>query len=261
MTSDTVRTALIGFTGFVGSNLERKREFTDRYNSSNISDIRGKHFDEVVVAAAKAEKWRINQDPASDLAHIEELEQILASFTTDRLVLISTVDVYATPVEVDELTSIELAGLHPYGAHRYRLEEFVHRTFSNHQVVRLPGLFGPGLKKNVIYDLLHDNNVDRIHHAGSFQYYDLTRLAADLERLNTLDADLVNITAAPLRTDLIAEICFGMPFTNGPVGVVAGSYDVRSIYASDTDGYHYSAEESLAALKQFVSAERSGVRA
>lgn len=258
MTQATGRTALIGYTGFVGSNLANLRSFTDRFNSANIAEIHGQHFDEVVVSAARAEKWRINQDPASDRVHIQELEQILGNFTTDRLVLISTVDVYARPVEVDERTPIDLDQLHPYGAHRYRLEQFVRQTFTESQVVRLPGLFGPGLKKNVIYDLLHDNNVDRIHRAGSFQYYDLTRLADDLERFRTLDAGLVNVTAAPLRTDQIARACFGMDFTNEPAGVSPGSYDVRSVLAVSGDGYHYSAEETLASLQRFVAAEASG---
>ena len=40
-------------------------------------------------------------------------------------------------------------------------EDFCVRTFAGCVVVRLPGLFGEGLKKNVLYDLLNDNRLDR----------------------------------------------------------------------------------------------------
>ena len=43
-------------------------------------------------------------------------------------------------------------------------------------IVRLPGLFGAGLKKNLIYDFVHDNRLDLIHPDGQFQFYDLERI-------------------------------------------------------------------------------------
>ena len=39
--------ALIGHTGFVGSNLKQQMFFTDYYNSKNIKDIHGKEYDEI----------------------------------------------------------------------------------------------------------------------------------------------------------------------------------------------------------------------
>jgi hypothetical protein len=36
-------TALIGYTGFIGSNLARQFDFDDFYNSKNIDDIAGKY--------------------------------------------------------------------------------------------------------------------------------------------------------------------------------------------------------------------------
>ena len=253
-------TAIVGYTGFVGGNLLAKRDFDDQFNSANVGEIAGRHYDRVVFAAAKAEKWRINQDPEADLVHIAELEQILSSFTTDQLVLISTVDVYKNPVGVDEDTPIDTDGLHAYGLHRYQLERFAAIAHENTSVVRLPGLFGPGIKKNVIYDLLNDNNVDRINSRGSFQYYNLQHLADDLDVAVEAGIPLINLTSEPVRTDEIAKAAFGIDFDQQPEGTVAGSYDMRTKYAQlfgNAGSYTYTREQTLGELAAFVAAEKS----
>ena len=61
--SDDESTALIGYTGFVGSNLLRQRPFDACFNSSNIDQIAGRSFDLVVCCGARAEKWKANADP------------------------------------------------------------------------------------------------------------------------------------------------------------------------------------------------------
>jgi nucleoside-diphosphate-sugar epimerase len=201
--------ALIGYTGFVGSNLAAEHNFDDLFNSSSIGDIEAKSYDLIVSAGARAEKWRINQESEKDLAEIDSLIEHLKTVNTQQFVLISTVDIYKNPVDVDEDTRIDTDGLHPYGSNRYHLEKFVREQFDG-LVVRLPGLFGMGLKKNVIYDLLNDNNVDRIHHAGSFQYYNLDYVWRDIEIALGANIKLLNIATEPVRADEIAEYCFGM---------------------------------------------------
>lgn len=65
----TLRTALIGYTGFVGSNLASFQDFTNLYNSRNIGEIAGKSYDLVVSAFGRADSHRINHHDAEDLAH------------------------------------------------------------------------------------------------------------------------------------------------------------------------------------------------
>jgi nucleoside-diphosphate-sugar epimerase len=254
-----MRTALIGCTGFVGSNLAAQYDFTDLYNTSNIADITGKSYDLVVSAANRAEMWRINQEPEKDRAEIQAFIERLKTVTIKQLVLISTVGVYKDPVGVDEDTPIETDGLSPYGVNRYYLEQFCRDNFDC-LVVRLPGLFGPGLKKNVIYDLLNDNNVDRIHQAGSYQYYDLQKIWQDIKTALSNNLKLVNFATEPVRTDEVARECFGIDFTNEPAGVNPGSFDVRTKYASifnGKDSYLYSRQRELASIKSFVEAYES----
>ncbi len=250
--------ALIGYTGFVGSNIASQTDFADCYNSRNIQEIEGKNYDLIVSAGARAEKWRINQEPEKDLAEINSLISHLKHVKTKKFILISTIDVYKDPNGVDEDTAIETEGLHAYGANRYHLEQFCADQFDS-LIVRLPGLFGPGLKKNVIYDFMHDNNVDRIHHAGSFQYYYLKNIWADLQTALDNSLSLVNFATEPVRTDEIAQYCFGINnFDNEPEGVAAGSYDMHTKYAKLLGGqgdYMYTKQQELDDMKSFVQQE------
>ena len=142
-----MKTALIGYTGFVGGNIKNQHEFDDYYNSKNISDIEGKEYDLVVSAANRAEMWRINQEPEVDRAEIEDFISHIETAKIKKLVLISTVGVYKNPNGANEDTPIETEGLLPYGVNRYYLEQFCRDNFDT-TIVRLPGLFGDGLKKN-----------------------------------------------------------------------------------------------------------------
>lgn len=258
--------ALFGFTGFVGGNLESQHGFDDLFNSANSAESLGRHYDLVVFAAARAEKWRINQDAATDLLHIGQLEALVSGVSATRFVLISTVDVYRDPTAVDEHTPIVTEGLDPYGAHRYQLEQHVRAVHPGALIVRLPGLFGPGLRKNVLFDLLHDNNLDRVNTDAAFQYYSLAHLFQDVTLALNSDLRLVNLTSPPLRTADLARLAFGREFENlpgggrGPSIPAAKRYDVRTVHASVFGGtapYTRSAAQTLAELTAFVAAQRA----
>src|SRR5688572_29777083 len=117
--------ALIGYTGFVGGNLAAQHAFTHGYRSRDIGDITGRNFDLIVCAGMPAEQWRANQEPEADRASLTRLVNALARARASRFILISTVDVYPTPVGVDEDTPIDETALQPYGVHRLLLERFV----------------------------------------------------------------------------------------------------------------------------------------
>ena len=74
-----VTDALIGFTGFVGSNLARQHTFGALFNSSNISDIHDQHFDTLVFSGARAVKWWANKNAAEDWEGIQAALQPLAT--------------------------------------------------------------------------------------------------------------------------------------------------------------------------------------
>lgn len=150
-----MRTALVGYTGFVGSNLAAAHAFTQLYNSKNIDLATGTKPELLVYAGVRAEKFLANQMPEKDLETVQEAFSNIQRIGPRRLVLISTIDVYKNPVEVDEDSAIETEGLHPYGYNRYLLEQWVREAYPDALIVRLPGLYGRNIKKNFIYDYIH----------------------------------------------------------------------------------------------------------
>ncbi|MDZ4818399.1 MAG: NAD-dependent epimerase/dehydratase family protein, partial [Planctomycetota bacterium] len=147
--------ALIGYTGFVGGTLNRQHRFEYGFNSKNIETLAGESFDLLICAGAPAEKWKANKEPEQDQANLARLTTALRRCRAERLVLISTVDVYPDPRDIDEDSKIDRSKLAPYGLNRLELEDFVALHFLKVHTLRLPALFGHGLKKNFIYDLFH----------------------------------------------------------------------------------------------------------
>src|SRR5205823_13274352 len=103
----------------------------------------------------RAEKWIANAKPETDRESIAGLVRCLERVTAKRFVLISTVDVFPTPSGVDEESTVP-ASPQAYGRNRRWLEEEIDKRFGA-LVVRLAAMYGPGLKKNTIFDLLNDN--------------------------------------------------------------------------------------------------------
>jgi predicted transcriptional regulator len=253
-----MRRGLVGYTGFVGGTLVRAAPFQALYNSSNAREMRGRQFDQFVVAGAPAEKWRANQDPDRDRASIDDLIANISEVEAASAILVSTVDVYPNPVAVDEYTAIDKGAQHAYGRHRLLLEEAFRARFRSGPIVRLPALFGAGLKKNAIFDLLHQHETWKLHAQAQFQFYSLSWLWADLQRFQQSGVDLVNAATEPVT---LAEACreaFGYEFDNDP-GTPPARYDMRTRYDvafGGRGGYLYDRAAVLAELAAFVARAR-----
>jgi len=149
-----MKKTLVGYSGFVGSNLNKACEFDNLYDSVNIQEGFSKEHDLVVYSGVPAQKTLANKNPEIDLETIEKAKNNIKKLNPKKMVLISTTDVYKNPNLVNEDTKIDTEGLQPYGLHRYYLEEWVKENISNHLIVHLPALYGSNLKKNFIYDMV-----------------------------------------------------------------------------------------------------------
>ena len=252
------RTALIGHTGFVGSNLAAQHTYSGHFNSKNIQYIAGQTFDTIVCAGVQAVKYWANQHPDEDWKGIQCLLSPLKSVKVRRFILLSTVDVYASPLQVTEADPAPWQN-HVYGRHRRAVESFVQGLFPESHIIRLPGLFGPGLKKNVIYDLLHGNGLEAIQPASAFQYYHLKHLTGDLVRVLDGGIPLLNLATEPIRTQTILDRFAPVTDVGSRAGAI-GRYDFRSRYDhlwGGTGGYLYSASRVLEDMESFFASERA----
>jgi nucleoside-diphosphate-sugar epimerase len=244
--------ALIGYTGFVGSTLMKQIEFDDFYRSTNIEEIKGKEYDLLICSGAPAQKWLACKEPEADIANINKLMGALATVKVKKVILMSTVDVFKSSMLAYENTPVDENDLNPYGLHRRILEKFVANTFTDSLVVRLPGLVGPGLKKNIIYDFQHDNNLSAIDSRGIFQFYPMVNLWSDIENALSNHRRLVHFTSEPISVSEVAKLAFGLDFMNEIVTEPA-VYDMKSIYCDPkSNGYMYSKREILMAIRNYI---------
>lgn len=146
---------LIGHTGFVGSALLRQTHFDACFNSSNIVDIAGQRFGTLVCAAAPGSMFEANKRPKDDRTKVHALMDHLGRVEAQRVILISSIAVLENFAGGDDEGTSAFQSELAYGRHRRELEAFVEERFAEHLIVRLPALFGQGLRKNFLFDLLN----------------------------------------------------------------------------------------------------------
>ena len=144
---------LVGSTGFVGGNLAAKHAFAAVCHSTDIAAQFGAKPDLCVYAGVPAAMFLANADPDADLAVMAAARENLRQIAPKQLVLISSIAVYADSRGKDEQSPMTPDGLPAYGRNRLQLERWVREDYPNALIVRLPALYGIGLKKNFLFDL------------------------------------------------------------------------------------------------------------
>ena len=244
--------ALIGYTGFVGSNLiEHLDEKTTKYyNSKNIEEIKNETFDTVYCCGLYAEKWKINQSPMDDLNSIEKLQNLLKTISCKTFVLISTVDVFDSNLiqtEDDLVVSLNSYAEHSYGKHRFQMEQFCKKVYSNTYIFRLPALFGKGMKKNALYDMLNSNNLHLLNSDSKFQWYNVSWLYDDIEFFINKNIHEVNFVLEPISLNLIQKLFLPNIKLNNDCDKKV-SYNLLSKYFKQKR----SLDELLLSMKEFI---------
>ena len=154
-----MKRALVGFTGFVGSNICASGHFDGLYNSKNVGEAWFSHPDLLVYAGVRSDKHYASQNPFADMAQIDIAFDNIDKIAPQKLVLISTAEVLSTTDNADETCISDIESLkkngQAYAANRLILEERVREKFTDALIVRLPALLGKNIKKNFVYDFIH----------------------------------------------------------------------------------------------------------
>ena len=198
--------AIVGYSGFVGSNLLQFYKFDFFYNSKNFIEAKNKTFETIFFCGIPAVKWKANKNPEEDYNTIESIKLILNTINVNKIILISTIDVYEkVDKEFNEDSLINFNENHTYGKNRFLFENYVKNNFDDYHIIRLPGLFGKGLKKNIIYDLINNNNIEQIPYNSEFQWYYLDWLKKDIEIVLNNNIKICNFFTEPIHTKEIIK--------------------------------------------------------
>lgn len=221
--------ALFGYTGFVGGYLLKNIKFNNLYNSKNINEAIDKEFDTIYISCIPAKKWLANKNPIEDEEIINNLKNIFKTVKANKIILISTIDIYDNiNNKSNENTHVNYMINNTYGRNRYLFEKFIKETFDNYYIIRLPALYGNGLKKNIIYDLLNNNNVNNIFINSSFQWYNLEWLYEDINICMRNNLRECNLFTEPLESEQIIKLFPEYNFSDNPNKKF--DYDVQTVY-------------------------------
>ena len=172
-----MKVLILGGKGFIGANLvEYCRTVgmeTVSVDRDDYDHKKGENCDVLINAAGNSAKYLAAADPRRDFAlSVTPLLDSFSDFHCRHYVFISSVDVY--PDHSEPATSREDATIDPsmvshYGLHKLLGETLVRHYSSCWLIIRLGGILGPGLKKNPVYDLLHDQPL-RVSEESRYQY-------------------------------------------------------------------------------------------
>jgi nucleoside-diphosphate-sugar epimerase len=206
---------LVGATGFVGSNFLRLFPNTTPVPRERLYlETSKEHVDTLVVAAPSAEKWRANLEPEEDRAQVETLASAINSrFSTERIILFSSIDVYGPNSFVTEE-----AAPSPHDAYGENRAELARLLSLEHYVreIRLPGLFGPGLKKNLLFDIKHErlDQIAKVNRSSSYQFVEIEWAMRRLFEPDMRKEKVVNLVTEPFTVEELQAIApFRLPFS------------------------------------------------
>lgn len=248
---------LIGNTGLIGTTLKDTIKFDYEFNSKNLEELLSLPIDtsqaELYLACLPATKWLVNKDPQSDLDNIFKILNIITKREFGTIILYSTIDVYNdVPLEVNEDYSIPITSP-SYGSNRYLFETLIRTTtkYKKLLTLRLPALFGKHIKKNIIYDLLNKNEINKIKYNSTYQWYNLDKLVRDTNNClaSTRDFQCVNLFTEPVPTSDILKIfkLSKKEVENNPTPII---YNYKSKISPE--GYIENKTDILNQIKQFI---------
>jgi hypothetical protein len=241
----------------LGSTLLKSETYDYTFNSKNLNNFKNvaKDGDELLLTCLPATKWLVNKNLTDDMNNIQNIIKTISDVNFSKITLISTIDVYNdSPLHVDETYSPNISKL-SYGNNRYIFELLVREYVKTDslKIFRLPALFNNLIKKNVLYDLINNNNVEQINKNGIYQWYNLDKLSSDIKIFEKIYPDevLFNLFTEPIHTEDILNL-----FPQHKDKTQSGSsviYDYHTKFGKYIDNKHNILEEIKKLIHEFSS--------
>jgi len=245
---------LIGNTGLVGQTLKKSINFDFEYNSKSIHSYSPPNGCDLYLSCLPSTKWMVNKDTKTDIETVIGIIKSIGNMTYKNIYLISTIDVYEnSPIGSDEEFDPVFKNF-SYGSNRYLFEKMVvkHLNYENLKIFRLPALFSKNIKKNILYDLVNNNNVHMINKNSSFQWYNLNDLVNDINFYEEKYPNdiIINLFTEPLDSEEIINL---FPEHKEKVSYLDNriKYDYKTKYSST--GYIKTKEIILTEIKNLIN--------
>ena len=242
------KNALIGYTGFIGSNLLDFKKNILKFNSKNIHKIINQKFDIVICAGTSSKIWLAKKNPKLDKHKINLLIKYLKTIKAKKFILISTSEIYGRNSSTTETTQKYSKGINYYGKNRLYLENFIQKNFKKNYIIRLPIVYGKNFSKNCIYDLIYKNDIDKLNGKDLVQIYNVANLKRHINYILKRNIFRLNISSEPIKLSQLARKYFNINLNELKS---FRKMNLRSIYGNKK-GYFISKLDCLNDLENFL---------
>lgn len=241
--------AIFGYTGLIGTYLTTMFDFKYFFNSKNIELAKNKNFDILFITCIQSTKWYKNIE--LDKLMFENILNILKTITATKVILFSSIDVYNNLDNSNESTIINYNLNNNFNKNKYLFETEIISLFNNYHIIRLPVIFGNGLKKNIIFDLLND--VKEINFNSTFQFYNLENLKDDINICINNNIKLCNLVSEPINNNELIKLFNKQYIHNNKIPLI--NYNIKSQYYklfNGINGFTISKENILINIQKFI---------
>jgi hypothetical protein len=204
-----LKNCIIGYSGFVGNNIIKNNLIFDEfYNSSNINDIND-NYNIIVFTGLSGNVGYVNNNYQEDYDNIFFFIDKLKNIKCNKFILISTINVYENlDSKMNENDILQITNKQDYyGKHRLIFEKFIMNNYIDYHILRLPSIYGSGLKKGVLFDLINENYLENICINDELQFYDLEDINKEIKYVCDNNIKILNLVSEPIKiSDLIINI-------------------------------------------------------
>jgi len=252
---------IIGYTGFIGGYLTKHLKTNNLYNTKNIENISKRNFDVVYCCAPNSAMWIANKDPVEDFIKVSKLIKNLKNIKTKIFILISTIEVFKNKNSCNEESLDFNNEIYSYGYNRFLIEEATRKIFKNLFIVRLPIVYGEGVKKNIVFDL-KNNILNLLNLNDILQFYPVELLLNDINLAIKHNIDIINLCSEPIKVKELLIFCSKSGIANKSLkNTKIRKYNMTSNYSNiwKNEKYTYKKHFIMDDIKKFINNETRNI--